>query len=141
MVESVLDLPSNILFGRSPNGSTGGAVAVKYLDLNFGPNSISARKAGNNYQMLLFDGHSSLVNARFLDYRPDNKIIPVSLRSHTTHRLQPLDVSIFSSYKHFYPEHLLQQWRNRQWSVSNDTLYVRTRSCSTTESISNSEYI
>jgi len=37
---------------------------------------------------------------KFLDFCIKQKIIPYSLPPHTTHRLQPLDISIFCLYKH-----------------------------------------
>ena len=75
---------------------------MKFLEWNFRPTSESALKARDEYRLLLFDGHSSHVNPRFLDYYVENKIIPYCLPPHTTHRLQPLDVLIFGPYKHYY---------------------------------------
>lgn len=102
-VEGVLE---EILFGKSHNGWTDEEMTMKFLKWNVGPTSESALKARDEYRLLLFDGYSSHVNPLFLDYCVENKIIPYCLPPHTTHRLQPLDVSIFGPYKHYYQKQL-----------------------------------
>ena len=52
------------------------------------------------------DGHSSHVNLGFLDYADQNRILVVILPSHSTHRLQPLDVGLFSSLATYYTNEL-----------------------------------
>ena len=97
-------VPEKILFGQSHNGWTDESMARKFLERNFGNGSVTEQKARdtNDYRLLLFDGHSSHVNIAFLEFCIENKIIPFCLPPHTTQHLQPLDVAIFSSYKHFY---------------------------------------
>jgi len=116
-------VPENLLFGKSHNGWTDEIMAMKYLERNFGPTSTSALKAGGEYRLLLFDGHSSHVNPRFLDYCVENKIIPYCLPPHTTHHLQPLDVSIFGPYKHYYQKQLTYQFENHEYGVSKANFY------------------
>lgn len=116
-------MPLNILFGRSHNGWTDERMALRYLATNFGPGSESERKAGDNYRLLLFDGHSSHVTTSFLSYCLDHKIIPCCLPPHTTHRLQPLDVSIFSPYKNYYRKELGNRFAHRQYGVSKNNFY------------------
>ncbi|RPA96297.1 hypothetical protein L873DRAFT_1925421 [Choiromyces venosus 120613-1] len=62
--------------------------------------STTAYKAQRAHRLLLFDGHSSHINAAFLEFCVSHNIIPYCLPPHTTHRLQPLDVSVFGPYKH-----------------------------------------
>ncbi|RPB02439.1 hypothetical protein L873DRAFT_1673859, partial [Choiromyces venosus 120613-1] len=69
--------------------------------------------------LLLFDGHNSHVNSWFLDYCVENKIVPYCLPPHTTHHLQPLDVSIFGPYKYQYQRELTQH----EYRVSKDNFY------------------
>jgi hypothetical protein len=65
-------------------------------------------KAGNSRRLLLVDGHSSHVNLRFIDYCDKNRILLVVLPPHSTHRLQPLDVGIFSPLAHAYSQEIDQ---------------------------------
>ena len=46
--------------------------------------------------MLILDGHSSHLNMRFIDFCDAHAILLGFLPPHSTHRLQPLDVTVFS---------------------------------------------
>ena len=53
--------------------------------------------------VLIMDGHSCHVkNLELIDQARSNNVILVSLPSHCTHRLQPLDISFFKSLNTFY---------------------------------------
>lgn len=57
------------------------------------------------------DGHSSHVNIRFINYCDEHGILLGILPPHSTHRLQPLDVGIFSPLSTAYSkqiDHLIQ---------------------------------
>jgi len=57
------------------------------------------------------DGHSSHINMRFIDFCDNHSIILGILPPHSTHRLQPLDVGIFSPLSTAYSneiDHLIQ---------------------------------
>ncbi|KAH8148461.1 uncharacterized protein LAJ45_07564 [Morchella importuna] len=41
-------------------------MSLKWLERNYGPDSKTAEKAGNDFWLLLFDGHTSHVNTSFL---------------------------------------------------------------------------
>ena len=45
---------------------------------------------------MIVDDHSSHVNKQFIDICDENHIILAILPPHSTHRLQPLDLKIFS---------------------------------------------
>jgi len=79
-------------------------MAKRFLERNFREGSITEQKAKetNNYRLLLFDGYRSHVNIIFLEFCIKHKIVPFCLPPHTTHRLQPLDVAIFTLYKHIF---------------------------------------
>ena len=96
------DVPSNILFGVSPNGWTDNSKAMAWLKHHFGPGSVSEIKAAGEWRMLIFDGHVSHMNREFLSTCLDYMVLPVCLPPHTTHFSQPLDVSIFSPLKAAY---------------------------------------
>ena len=117
------NVPDNILFGRSPNRWTDERFAMGYLERHFGPGSLSERKCQESWRMLIFDGHTSHVNPRFLEYCIDHHIIPFCLPPHCTHRLQPLDVSVFSSYKHHYRRILQQRMEDGDYGVSKANFY------------------
>ena len=53
-------------------------------------------KAGYAKRLLIVDGHSSHLNMKFINYCDANGILLGILPPHSTHRLQPLDVAIFS---------------------------------------------
>ena len=116
-------VPPHTLFGKSPNGWTDEEMGARFLERNLGPDSLSAVKAQGHYRLLIFDGHNSHVNSRFLTYCLDNKVIPLCLPPHTTHRLQPLDIAIFSSYKHFYRKEVRQRWARREWGIGKENFY------------------
>ncbi|RPA91699.1 hypothetical protein L873DRAFT_1611836, partial [Choiromyces venosus 120613-1] len=69
-------------------------------------------------RLLLFDGHSSHVNAAFLEFCVSHKIIPYCLSLQTTHQLQPLDVSVFGPYKHQYQKELTWRSERHEYSIS-----------------------
>lgn len=57
-------------------------------------------------RLLLVDSHSNHINMKFIDYADRNRIILVVLPLHSTHRLQPLDVGIFSSLSNAYSQEI-----------------------------------
>ena len=48
------------------------------------------------WRLLFVDGHNSHVNWRFITWCDQNKVLVAVYPPHSTHRLQPLDVSLFS---------------------------------------------
>ena len=50
------------------------------------------------------DGYESHDTYEFLEYCEYYNIIPFTFPSHTTHLLEPLDVCVFQSAKHWYSE-------------------------------------
>ena len=50
--------------------------------------------------LLIQDGHSSHITVDLIQLAKENDIHIMCLPSHTTHVLQPLDVGVFSSFKH-----------------------------------------
>jgi hypothetical protein len=56
--------------------------------------------------MLYIDGHGSHVNMRFLTWANEHRILVAVYPPHSTHRLQPLDVSLFSPLANYYSQEL-----------------------------------
>jgi hypothetical protein len=107
-----LSMPDDVLVGYSPNGWTDSSKGLRFLQEFFGPGSVTTRKADGKYRLLIFDGHSSHVTWEFLLYCLQNRIIPFCLPSHSTHKLQPLDVCIFSPLKRYWTDAV---WDRFQW--------------------------
>ena len=50
----------------------------------------------------MLNGHNSHLNIRFLDWCTKHRILVCAYPSHLTHRLQPLDVSLFGPLTQYY---------------------------------------
>jgi len=59
-------------------------------------------------------GHSSHVNMAFLEWCEEHRIIVAVFPPHSTHRLQPLDVSLFSPLSTFYSQELIKHMATTQ---------------------------
>ena len=81
-------------FAVSKKGWTNEELGLSWLSKLFEP--ITRRKSGNARRLLIVDGHSSHVNMKFIEFCDNHGIILAILPPHSTHRLQPLDVGIFS---------------------------------------------
>ena len=53
----------------------------------------------SNKKILFFDGHVSHLSIELIDLANLNNIVLIRLPAHTTHLLQPLDVSVFKTVK------------------------------------------
>lgn len=62
--------------------------------------------SGRNARLLIVDGHSSHVNMDFLNFASEKRILIAVLPPHSTHRLQPLDVGLFSPLATYYSQGL-----------------------------------
>ena len=120
-------MPKNFLFGVSPNGWTDNLKAMAWLERLFGPDSTSERVATNDgtrkWRLLTFDGHISHVNQAFLHRCLDYQVLPVCLPPHTTHFLQPLDVSVFGPLKRAYSDLLQAQYAKGERGVWKGNFY------------------
>jgi hypothetical protein len=74
--------------------------------------------AGLHRRLLIVDGHNSHVNMRFINYCDQNRIILAILSPHSTHRLQPLDVSVFRPLADYYSQEIDRFIANAQGLVS-----------------------
>lgn len=88
--------PLGWYFSTSTSGWTSNSHGYEWLTKVFEPNT---RRNDGKRRLLLTDGHDSHVTARFIAFCIDNTIDLVVLPPHTSHRLQPLDVGIFSPLK------------------------------------------
>lgn len=80
-------------FGATDNGWSNHGIALRWLYKVFDPET--HKRSGNRRRLLVVDGHSSHVNMEFLNACRDLKIVLLIFPPHSTHRLQPLDLSVF----------------------------------------------
>lgn len=93
-------------FTSSPSGWTNNELALDWLMRVF--DRATKRKAGNGREprLLLLDGHGSHINMDFLECCHKHNIHVCAYPPHSTHRLQPLDVSVFSPLATYYSQEL-----------------------------------
>ena len=82
----------------SSNGWTDNELGLEWLQKCFEPET----RDGDEYRLLILDGHASHVSTKVIKFCLASKIIPLCLLAHTTHLLQPLDVGIFSPLATYY---------------------------------------
>lgn len=89
-------------FASTENGWSCDALGLHWLQRVF--DQYTKQKAGRNYRLLILDGHNSHINLKFIDYADRNRILIAVLPPHSTHRLQPLDVGLFSALSAYYTQ-------------------------------------
>ena len=92
------------LFTATDNGWTNQVVALEWLQRVFIPRT--RPQDPTQARLLILDGHNSHTSDDFMWNCFDNNIYVVYLPAHTSHVLQPLDLSVFSPLKHAYRKHL-----------------------------------
>jgi hypothetical protein len=93
-------------FTSSPTGWTNDKIGYDWLTEVF--ERFTQPKARLRWRLLVVDGHGSHINMRFLQWAIDHKILVLVYPPHSTHRLQPLDVALFSPLSTFYSHNLDQ---------------------------------
>ena len=91
-------------FATSSNGWSSDEMGRNWLKQVF--HRCTVKKANNRRRLLLVDGHSSHVNMQFINLCDSLRILILILPPHTTHRLQPLDVGLFSPLANYYTQGL-----------------------------------
>jgi len=92
------------LFTATENGWTDRGVALEWLERIFIP--YTRPQDPTQARLLILDGHDSHTSDDFMWNCFNNNIHLVFLPAHTSHVLQPLDLSVFSPLKHTYRKHL-----------------------------------
>jgi DDE superfamily endonuclease/Tc5 transposase DNA-binding domain len=93
-------LQDEIVFTSTPTGYTDDIRSFEWLQ-HFN-NHTKSRVQEGEYRLLICDGHLSHFSFDFVNYALANKIIPFCLPPHSTHLVQPLDVTIFQPFKHWH---------------------------------------
>jgi hypothetical protein len=89
--------PSNWQFSTSNSGWTSDSHGFEWLQRQFDP--LTRPEDPSERRLLTLDGHSSHITANFIAYCMNNQIDLLVLPPHTSHVLQPLDISIFQPLK------------------------------------------
>jgi hypothetical protein len=94
-------------FSSSPTGWTNDQIGLEWLINIFDRHTKARARQGRDYRLLIIDGHGSHVTLAFLDWADTHRIIVAVFPSHSTHRLQPLDVSLFGPLSQAYTNQLV----------------------------------
>jgi hypothetical protein len=90
------ELPADWVIAVSSNGWTTDQLGLEWIK-HFNTHTESRTKG--SHRLLILDGHSSHATLEFDQYCMANNIITLCMPAHTSHLLQPLDVSCFSPLK------------------------------------------
>jgi hypothetical protein len=102
-------IPGDWRLQTSPNGWTTDEIGLDWLINHFEP--YTRDRTVGNHRLLVLDGHSSHLSPKFDDFCSQHKIIPICMPAHSSHLLQPLDVSCFSVLKRSYGRLIENQMR------------------------------
>ena len=90
------ETPAGWKFITSKKDWTSNLIGFEWLKAHFQP---FVSKSTNLQHLLIIDGHSSHVTARFIAYYITSRIDLFLLPPHLSHKTQPLDLSIFGPLK------------------------------------------
>lgn len=102
-------LHDGIRIAVSESGYTNDVLSLEWLK-HFDDQT---RPTDGEWRMLIMDGHGSHLTIEFVDYcyQPEVNISVFLLPPHSTHLLQPLDIGVFQSFKHYHQELLEESIR------------------------------
>jgi hypothetical protein len=89
-------------FSCSANGWTSDKHGLDWLNTIFEPHTV--QKARRRWRLLFLDGHGSHLNMSFVKRAYELRILLAIYPPHATHRLQPLDVSLFNPLANYYSQ-------------------------------------
>lgn len=93
--------PSGAIYTCTDNGWSNESVFSLWLK-HFQSKILSSP---DNPVLLILDNHSSHISLQIYEYCKKNGIVMVSIPPHTSHKLQPLDVTFFAALKNAYSRH------------------------------------
>jgi hypothetical protein len=103
-------------FTSSSKGWNNENIGLQWLTQVFEP--YIKDKASRDRRILIIDSHNSYLNLAFIDYCDRHRIIPIFLPSHSTHRLQPLNVGLFSPLANYYTQKINRLMTESQGLIS-----------------------
>jgi hypothetical protein len=90
-------------FSCSKNGWSDDTLGLEWLQHVF-DRTTKEKTSARDRRLLIVDGHSSHVNLLFIEYADANRILLAVFPPHSTHRLQPLDIGLFSPLSTYYSQ-------------------------------------
>lgn len=96
-------IPSDWVLKPTINGWTDNETGMDWIR-HFDRHTASRTRAA--YRMLVIDSHGSYTSVDFQQFCKEKKIILISMPSHLSHLLQPLDVGCFSPLKRAYGDQI-----------------------------------
>src|SRR5262249_35440647 len=99
----------------STNGWTNDAIGFSWLE-HFDMHT--ARCQIGSKRLLILDGHGSHTTAKFITHCRNQGIIPLCMPAHSSHLLQPLDLTVHGPLKKAYAALLDRRSRNTCSQVS-----------------------
>ncbi|KAF2839983.1 DDE-domain-containing protein [Patellaria atrata CBS 101060] len=96
----------NVSFASSPTCWTNNHLGMEWLTNVFEPQTKAKARQARDWRLLLVDGHGSHLTLPFVDYCIKHRIILANFPPHSTHKLQPLDVSLLSPLSTYYRQEL-----------------------------------
>ncbi|TFY77763.1 hypothetical protein EWM64_g6246, partial [Hericium alpestre] len=90
-----VEFNSKIMLGTSENGWTSEEICLEWMRLVFVLH-VKVNVPEGETALLIYDGHNSHSTGPLVELALENNIVLYRLPPHTTHRLQPLDVGVFS---------------------------------------------
>ena len=103
-------IPKNYRISLSDNGWTNDILGFEWLQEMFEKHTAS--QTAGKYRLLILDGHSSHATASFDQFCTERRIIPLYMPPHSSHLLQPLDISCFAPLKHYYGQKVREMAEN-----------------------------
>ncbi|GKU14150.1 unnamed protein product [Fusarium langsethiae] len=104
-------LPVDWAIALSENGWTNNQLGLDWLK-HF--NEHTTNRSTGPYRLLILDGHESHQSTEFTAYCKEKNMIPLYMPPHSSHLLQPLDVSCFGSLKKAYGREIERLVRRRR---------------------------
>jgi hypothetical protein len=93
-----------VFFFNSPTGFSNNELRLAWFERVFERHTKS--KARRGWRLLVLDGHSSHLTPDFTEFCDANRILVMVFPPHSTHRLQPLGVVLFSPLSKNYTNEL-----------------------------------
>ena len=100
-------VPATWRIAVSDNGWTNDKLGLEWIR-HFHENT---KHCKGKWRLLIFDGHGSHQTAEFRDFCLQNCILTLCMPAHTSHILQPLDVSCFGPLKKAYSSQIENKMR------------------------------
>jgi uncharacterized protein YndB with AHSA1/START domain len=89
-----------VYFASSEKGWTNDQLGFRWLEL-FDRYTKTKARQGHDWRILWADGHDSHLSMEFLNWSIEHRIHITVYPSHSTHRLQSLDIDLFSPLARF----------------------------------------